>query len=262
MSIGYNGDSNGALQIPNQYTEVLTYIRKRLGEPVVKVNMSDEQIYDRLADALQFFKDWNEDGTTKEYISHIITQDDINNRSIQCSNNVVEVIQVFHPLQIDKNIMTDITYNIRHQLNFSEFMLSSYSGAFTEYNLLQMKISEITDMFQTEKAIRYNRYTNTLHWEEDFQRVYDSGMYMVYEAYVVVDPEIYGRILTDRKVLGLASAYAKKQWGEILSKFSDVPMLGGVKLNAPKILDEGIREVEKFEDIIRRESQPPGFFVG
>lgn len=263
MAIGYNGfSSNSAIQLPNSYSDVLSYIKKRLGEPVIKVNLSDEQIYDRIGDALQFFKEWNEDGTEKQYVTHYITEDDVNSRTVPVANNVVDVIRVFHPLNIDKNIMTDITYNIRHQLNFSEFMTSTYSGSFTEYNLLQMKIQEITDMFQPEKGIRFNRYTSVLHWDEDFQRVYDSGDFLVYEAYVLIDPEVYNNVLTDRKFLGLATAYTKRLWGEVLTLFTDTPLLGGLKLNGNAIFQSGSADCEKFEEMIRRESNPPGIFIG
>lgn len=258
----FYGSSNSSIQLPDTSNNCVEYIKRKLGYPVIDINVSAEQIYDRIADAFQFFRDYNEDGTENVFVAHEITEEDIENKYIAVANNVFEVVRVLQPMQIDKNILTDITYNIRHQLNFSEFMWSAYTGTFTEYSLLMMKIQEITDMFQPSKAIRFNPYTRKLYWNEDFRRVYEDGMFMVYEAYAVVDPEQYGAIFGDRRFLALATAYVKKQWGENLSKFSNIPLFGGMKLDGQRIYNEALQESQKAEDDIVNSCRPIRDFIG
>lgn len=258
----YSYGTSSLIGLPDSANTCIDYIRTRLGEPVIEVNVSNNQIYDRIADAFQFFRDYNEDGTEVVFVAHELTQEDLDNRYVNAANNVVEVIRVLQPMQIDKNILTDITYNIRHQLNFSEFMWSAYTGTFTEYSLLMMKIEEITAMFQPQKSIRFNPYNRKLYWNEDFQKVYETGMYMVYEAIAIIDPEEYGAIFSDRRFLNLATAYTKRQWGEHMSKFRDIPLFGGMKLDGQRIYDEAMREVEKCEKDIINSGAPPRHFIG
>lgn len=260
MSQPYGTSTN--ILLPDTSNNVITYIRERLGEPVIQVNVTDAQILSRIGDALQFFRDYNEDGMIKDYVAHKITQEDIDNQWVPTANNVCEVIRVLAPTNIDKNIMTDITYNMRHSINFNEFMMSAYTGAFEEYSLMQMKIQEINDMFMGAKSIRFNRFTNQLHWQGKMQDQFEVGDYFVYEAYVVTDPEVYGEIFTDRRFLNLATAYVQYTWGNILMKFVDVPLFGGIKLNGSFILQEAKEEIKKAEDDIRTSCMPALDYVG
>ena len=260
MSTSYGTLSN--ILLPSTANNVVDYIKRRLGEPAIQVNVSLEQIYDRIGDALQFYRDYNEDGIVKTYISHLITDVDIANQWVPVANNVFEVVRVLAPTNIDKNIMTDITYNMRHSINFSEFMMSAYMGTFSEYSLMQMKIQEINDMFMGAKSITFNRYINQLHWNGLFKDQFSVDDFFVYEAFVVVDTEIYGSIFGDRRFLNLATAYTKKQWAEILNKFENIPLFGGLKLNANRIYDESTREIEKAEQDIITSAQPAMDFLG
>lgn len=251
------------IQLPDTANSAVSYIRKRLGEPYIQVNVSDEQIYDRIADAFQYFRDYCEDGTEHVFVAHELTLEDIYNRYIPVGDDIFEIIRVLQPFQIDKNILTDITYNIRHSLNFSDFMMSVYSGdILAQYDLTMTKIQELIDRFQPIKSIRYNRYGGKLYWNEDFERTYDDGTYMVFEAYAIIDPEVYGKIFSDRRFLALATAYVKKQWGEILQKFDVIPLFGGMKLNADKIYAQADREIEKAEQDIKDNSEGVKIFMG
>ena len=260
MSSSYGTLTN--IQLPDSTADVVAYIKRKLGAPVIPINVADEQIYDRILDALQFFRDYNEDGTEKSYVARILTQDDIDNNWVPVANNVFEITRVLPPTNIDKNIMTDITYNMRHAINFNEFMMSAYTGAFTEYSLMQMKVQEINDMFVGAKSIQFNRYNEKLYWRGKMQDQFRAGDYFVYECYTIIDPAVNGAIFGDRRFLALATAYVKRQWGEILSLFSDVPLLGGIKLNAQYILAEGNRDIEKAEQDIITSSCPAMDFIG
>lgn len=259
MATSYGTSS---LNKPSTIEEVIIYIKKRLGAPVVQINVADEQIEDRIMDALNFISEYNEDFTEKTYIPHLLTQDNIDSNSVPTANNVFEVTRVLSPTNIDKNIMTDITYAMRHNLNFNEFMRSAYVGQMTEYNLMMMKMQEITDTFIGVKSLRFNRYTGVINWNGKMNDFFKVGDYFVYECYVIIDPEEFGAILGDRKFLALATAYVKKSWGEILTKFSDVKMLGGVTLNASGILQQGNADVEKAEQDIISSSVPAMDYYG
>jgi len=260
MSTQFGTASN--IYFPDSTSEVVAYIKRRLGAPVIEINVADEQIYDRIGDALKFMVDYNEDFIEKGYVSHIVTDDDMVNKWFPVANTVFEVIRVLPVTNIDKNIMTDITYNMRHSINFSEFMRSAYTGFISEYQLMQMKIQEIGDLFMGNKSIQFNRYQDKLYWKGNIEDQFQVGDYIVYECYSIVDPGVYGRIFGDRRFLSLATAYTKALWGEILTKFVDVPLFGGIKMNGNAILQQGNADIQKAEQDIVDSGWKAMDFVG
>jgi hypothetical protein len=49
---------------------------RRLGWPVIDINVDEDQVEDRIDDALQFFFDYHFDGTEKLFMKHQITEED------------------------------------------------------------------------------------------------------------------------------------------------------------------------------------------
>ena len=62
---------------PSTRTQFRDYCLRRLGWPVIDINVDDDQVDDRIDDALSFFYDYHYDGTEKLYMKHQITQADI-----------------------------------------------------------------------------------------------------------------------------------------------------------------------------------------
>ena len=50
---------------PTTRAEFKTYCLRRLGFPVIEINVDDDQVDDRIDDALAFFNDYHYDGTEK-----------------------------------------------------------------------------------------------------------------------------------------------------------------------------------------------------
>lgn len=62
---------------PTTRTELKTYIRRRLGEPVITVNVADEQLEERIDDALAFYQDYHYDASEKTYLKHQLTYSNV-----------------------------------------------------------------------------------------------------------------------------------------------------------------------------------------
>jgi hypothetical protein len=248
--------------MPASANNVISYIKRNLGDGVIEVNVSEEQILDRILDALQFFRDYSEDGTERTYVSYQLTQTDIDNNYVEVSNNVVEVVRVINPRSMDRNKFTSIDYNMAHLINFSDFMGSVYTGLFTELTLMKQKIEEIDQLFRTQKSIRFNNYAGKLYWEENFSDVFQEGDWFVYEAFVVLDPGQYERMWSNRLFLDLATALVKKQWGTNLKKFGAIPLFGGMTISGQQIYNEAVEEIRIAKDEIINQSFKTPFFMG
>lgn len=253
---------NTSIILPSSANNVVDYIKRRLGDGVIEINVSEAQILDRIMDALQFFRDYSEDGTERAYITAQLTQEDIDRNYIQTANNVFEVVRVINPRSMDRNKFTSIDYNMMHLINFSDFMGSVYTGSFTELTLMKQKIEEIDQMFRTEKPIRFNTYSGQLHWEENFTDVFHVGDFFVYEAFVVMDPGVYEKMWSNRYFLDLATAYTKMQWGSNLKKFGSIPLFGGMTLNGQSIYNEAVNEANEAKEEIKNTSFRTPFFMG
>ncbi len=60
---------------PSSRQELIDYCLRQLGEPVLEVNVDDDQIEDAVDDAIQFFHERHFDGVEKMYLKHQITED-------------------------------------------------------------------------------------------------------------------------------------------------------------------------------------------
>ena len=58
------------------------YCLRNLGSPVIDINVDDEQLEDRIDEALQYYRDYHYDGTIHDYVKHQITAEDITNQYI------------------------------------------------------------------------------------------------------------------------------------------------------------------------------------
>jgi hypothetical protein len=58
------------------------YCLRRLGAPVIEINIDDEQIEDRIDDAFQFYRDYHYDAVEMVYLKHQFTTQDLTNQYI------------------------------------------------------------------------------------------------------------------------------------------------------------------------------------
>ena len=74
---------------------LIDFCRRSLGEPVVELNIDDQQVDDRIDEAIDYFRQYHFDGIEKMYLKHMITQDDIDNKYIVLNDLIFGVTRVF-----------------------------------------------------------------------------------------------------------------------------------------------------------------------
>ena len=73
-----------------QRDDLQDYCLRRLGHPVIEINVSDDQIDDRIDDALQMYFEFHGDGQERRYIPVKITQQFIDDKSIKIDNVIAD----------------------------------------------------------------------------------------------------------------------------------------------------------------------------
>ena len=235
----------------NNRQEFIDYCLRRLGAPVIDINMDPDQIEDRVDDAIQYWQDYHFDGTQKFYWIHSVTQQDINNRYLDASgvldesNNAIQIIGISRIFPVSDSQANVNMFDLRYQLRLNE-LYDFTSASYVNYVLTQQHLRDIELMFTGSVPIRWNRITQRLHidWAWGDQEA-PIGTVVVAEAYGAINSTAYPSIWQDRFLKLYATALIKKNWGENMSKFGGIQLPGGVTLNGKEIFDSAVEEISQ-----------------
>jgi hypothetical protein len=244
---------------PTSRATLKDYALRRLGSPVIEINVDDSQLEDRIDDALQFFAEYHFDGVEKTFLKHIITDDDVANEYITLDDSVISVTKLFQFSEGTVNM-----FDVRYQMALNDFYgLRNPNQSMINYDITKRHLSMIQDILSPEKSIRFSRVTNQLKVDMNWATDVTVGDYLVAEAYVVLDPETYPEIYKDRMLKSYITALFKKQWASNLSKFEGIQLPGGVTFNGRELLEQAQTEIDKIEDRVQEMYElPPDFMVG
>ena len=258
------------MAIPTSKSTFASYCKRALGFGVIDINVSDDQVDDRIDEALQYFSQYHYDGVEKMYLKHKITQDTIDrcrtnattsatdkvDSSVTASfeegknfipipDSVLSVVQIF-PFS---NAQTNSMFDIRYQLRLNDLYDFS-STSIIHYEMTMKQLDLLEHILVGEVPIRFNQHQNRLYLDMDWEEM-TPDEFIIIECYRKVDPSTYTDIFDDMYLKRYATALIKRQWGANLSKFNGVATLGGVTMNGEQIYSQAIEEIEKLEQAIR-----------
>lgn len=238
------------------------YCLRKLGDPVVEVNLDEQQIDDAIDDALDMFWEYHADGSTQVFLKHEITQDDLDTGNIPIPENVLNVIRVLSLGGGEGSNGIANMNNLQYVAYFSDLISRIPRAGLGSYAINMSYINTINDMFNAEKLISYNKHQDVLNILGGTDRLL-VGDFIVYEAVVINDPEVHSETWNNWWLKAYTTALLKKQWGVNLGKYVNVTLPSGLTINGEAIRAEGIAEVAELEQRLRDEFQePPDFFVG
>ena len=244
------------------------YALRALGKPVIEINVDDDQLEDRLDEALQYFAQYHYDGIRRTYLKYQYTAADktrmtsdssesVTKNSVTTSwkegNNflvvpesVISVINIF-PFSNKSNMNL---FDVRYQLRLNDLYDFS-STSIINYDIVLRHLDFLDHILVGEKPLRFNQHDNRLYIDMDWTNDLAVGEFLVIEAYRKLDPEQFTDVYNDIYLKRYVTALFKKQWGANLSKFDGVAMIGGVTLNGRQIYSEALQDIEKLETEIR-----------
>lgn len=244
---------------PASREEFKDFCLRRLGAPLLEINVDDDQVEDCLEIALQYYHDYHYDGTQKVYLAHQVTQTDIDNKYLTIPENVIGVINIF---DIGDSYSTNNLFNLRYQIALNDLFAFNY-GPFAPYYMALQNVALAEELFVGKQSLRFNRHTNKLYIDMDWSSKMEIGEYIIVEGYQLLDPDTYTDVYNDRWLKRYATAQIKKQWGENLKKFEGLQMPGAVTFNGQKIWDEAVEEITQLEaEMINSYSLPVSDMIG
>ena len=260
------------------------YALRALGKPVIEINVEDDQVEDRIDEALQYFAQYHYDGTERMYLKYQITADDITRaRSdetlstvtdtadstvsatfkegknyIPMPSNVMSVIKLF-PFT-DKAALN--LFDVRYQLRLNDLYDFS-STSIIHYDMTLRHLDLLDHILVGERPLRFNQHKNRLYIDMDWQHDVKAGDFIVIECYRKLDGSTFTDVFDDIFLKKYLIQLVKKQWGQNLSKFQGVAMLGGVQMNGEQIYTQAQEEITKLEEQIQLAYElPPHYMIG
>ena len=170
---------------PTTRRQFKDYCLRRLGFPVIDINVDEDQVEDRIDDALQFFEDYHFDGVEKLFMKHKITDEDISRRWIYVPDAVVFVTGIF-PFD-DSNSSINMFY-LRYQLRLHD-LYDFTSVSYVSYEITMQHIQTLSLLFSGKPQFRFNRKQNKLFLDVDWDRDLTAGEYVVVECYRAMRPD-------------------------------------------------------------------------
>jgi hypothetical protein len=278
---------------PASRQELIDYCLRRLGAPVLEINVADDQIDDLVDDALQYFQERHFDGVERMYLKYQFTQDDIdrgtarnksgvglvtttassNNISglgtitsefyetsnfIQIPDSVIGIEKIF---KFDTSSISGGMFSIKYQLFLNDLYYFN-SVDLLQYSMTKTYLEDIDFLLTTDKQIRFNKRQNRMYLDIDWgaQQV---GDYIVIDCYRILDPNSFTEVYNDSFLKIYLTSLIKKQWGQNLIKFRGVKLPGGIELNGRELYEDAEKELESLRQRMATEYElPPYDFIG
>lgn len=246
------------MAVPTTKAEFAEYCLRKLGKPVIEINVDDDQVDDRIDEALRWYWDYHFDGSDKTYYKKAIDATDIANKYITLPQNIIGAVNIF---DLGSAMGLNNLFNIRYQIALNDlYTLTSVS--MVPYYMAMSHIQFLEQMLIGKKPLRYNRHMNRLYIDMSWDQM-TPGEYIIVEAYQVVDPEIYQDAWGDRWLARYATCLIKQQWGQNMKKFRGMKLPGGIEFNGQQIYDEATAERQELEkEMVYTYSLPAADMIG
>ena len=230
---------------PASREQLKDYAFRRLGYPVVDINVDDQQVEDRIDDALQYYRDYHFDGTERIIKKIEITQTIKDNKQIDLSSESPEIIGVTRLFDIGDAIQSSNLFNIRYQIHLND-LFDFTSTTYLPYVTAMRHVENLEEIFVGSQPIRFNRHKNIVNVDIEGEDLV-VGEFVMLDGYAVVDPDTYTDVWSDWWLRRYSTCLIKKQWGENLKKFEGLQMPGGLTFNGQKIWEEATEEQRNLE---------------
>jgi hypothetical protein len=265
---------------PATREELKQHCLRQLGKPVLEINVDDQQLEDRIDEALQFFQERHFDGAERMYLKHTLTADEVtrfksNNITHTASNGdtwtergnflalpdyIIGVERIFGVTS--SSIRGDL-FGIEYQI-FLNDLYAFGSIDILNYYMVKQYIETLDMVLNTGSLIQY-RFTKR---NGKLYIDYDPGMLtkdkiLIIDCYRALDPTNLTKIWNDFWLKRYTTALFKRQWGQNLIKFNNVQLPGGVQLNGRQIYEDALRELAEIEEkMISDYELPPLDVIG
>lgn len=235
------------------------YCLRKLGHPVISIELDNQQIEDRIDDAIEYMQDYNFNLMEKKYLAYKITALDVTNGYITVPEEILAVSRIL-PLFNGTMSSSNYLFNLQYHITANELLATIATGDASQYFIVRQHVATLQDLFNARPMHEFRRYTDKLYFLFDATTKLAENDYIILECHTPI--ESASRFYNDRFLRNYCTALMKRQWGINLSKYNEVQLPGGVKLNGWQIVDDADKEIAEIEASVDKYQEPLGFFLG
>ena len=169
--------------------QFIDYCKRRLGQPVIDINVDDDQVDDRVDEALEFWTDYHYDGTEKLYLKHKITEADLRNKYLQIPDKIIGISGV---MPFDDSASSVNMFDLRYQLRLHD-LYDFTSVSYVSYEITMQHLRTLNLLFSGTPQFRFQRHRNRLMLDINWEMDLNLGTYVILEC--------YGKIVGDKFTL-------------------------------------------------------------
>lgn len=246
--------------MPKTREEFKEFCLRKLGRPVIRVNVSDDQVEDRIDEAFQVYSERHFDAMMDLWVMYEVTQEDVDRGYIKVPDNIMVVQKLMDLPSLSGETGSD--YNLTPEFTVMASTYTPWMGSnLLDFYIMNLGISETKDLLQVTPRFEHSRHTGKLV-------VYDGKTLKVGNRYFmlvskILTPEENPGIWNDRWFKQYATELIRKQWGSNMIKHGEIQLLGGVQVNGQVFIDMAERELEILRtQLVEEFSEPVGFFMG
>ena len=278
---------------PSTKQGLIDYCFRKLGAPVLEINVDDDQVDDLVDDTIQFYNERHYNGIERMYLKYKITQDDIDRGKAQGTDGVgivtttgtstnisgygtttsnfyessnflavpEHVIGVNKIFKFDSSSISGGMFSIKYQLFLNDLYYFN-SVELLQFAMTKTYLEDIDFLLTTEKQIRFNQRQDRLYLDIDWGSQ-SADTFIVIDCFRALNPDEFTQVYNDPFIKLYLTALIKRQWGQNLIKFRGVKLPGGIEMNGREIYDDANRDLDTLKQRMSTEYEtPPLDFIG
>ena len=269
---------------PNSKEDLKEYALRKLGKPVLEINVDDDQIDDLIDDAIQLYHERHGEGIDRVFLKHQITEEEKNimvgvastttatstfgginsidytetANYLPLPDSIIGVNKVF---KMDASTISAGMFNIKYQIFLNDLY---YYGAIDllNYSMTKSYLETLDYILNPDVQIRFNKKNSRLYLDLNVKELTNDD-FLILDCFRIVDPQSETNVYNDHWLKQYTTSLIKRQWGQNLIKFTGVKLPGGLELNGRQLYDDAVMELEKLDQKLMEEyAMPPLDFVG
>lgn len=234
-------------------SELGAYALRRLGHPVIQINVAPEQIEDCIDDALQKYYEYHGDGSQRIYLKHILTDNDIDTQSITVPDGIMSVVDLLNA----GNAASFNINNISHVAYMTDIAQGMGKNGLSNYVQAMSYLSTLDNILNPAKSIRFVKHGNKVRFDGALSNRLKTGDLIIIKCYMKNTAEDNPATYGDSWLKRYTTAQVKKQWANNLIKYNGFQLPSGITIDGSVILSEANADLEALETELRETWEEP-----
>ena len=232
------------------------YCLQQLGDGVIQVNVSQEQVNQAINDAIQWFQEFCDEGHEHTYLVHPVVQEDLDKGYFDLPEDVIGVRSVLYQGQFNNASFLSDSFMVNTSILYQ--YLYAPNSNLTNWYFTKLQLSEMKALMEAWMPIRFNYSTGRLYIDDLFaRRMNVVGKVIVIECHIAINPDENTRLYNNMFLKRYATALVQKIYATNISKYSGIKLPGGTELNGEALYQRAMDEIEKLKEEVNQYSSFP-----